>query len=80
MATEQVAEFVGVTVAMTVVTTVVGEGVAVRMQEQALLSLDAGNSVVAGRSRFPLAAGVTVVLQNHQIDVMEGAGQGTPLT
>lgn len=52
-----------VTVATTVVTTVVGEGVAVRMQEQALLSRD-GGYVVAGKSRFPRAAGAIVVLAN----------------
>lgn len=54
-----------VTVATTVVTTVVGEGFAVRMQEQALLSLDAGK-VVAERSRLPFAAGETVVLGRRQ--------------
>lgn len=64
VATEQaVGDDFAVTVAPTVVTTVVGEGVAVRMQEQALLSLDIGNCVVADRSRLPLAAGVAVVLR-----------------
>lgn len=63
VATEQVEDFVVVTVATMVVVTVVGEGVAVRMQEQALLSLDARKDVVAGRSRFPFVA-VTVVLQD----------------
>ena len=53
-----------VTVETTVVTTVVGVGVAVRMQEQALLSLDAGY-VVMGISRLALPAGVTVVLQRY---------------
>lgn len=57
----EVVAVVAVTVATTVVTMVVGERVAVRMQEQALLSLD-GGYVVTGRSRLPLAAGVTVVL------------------
>ena len=59
--TEQVEDFVTVTVVKTLVETVVGEGAAVRIQEQALLSLDAGNEVVAGRSRLLLLA-VTVVL------------------
>lgn len=51
---------VAVAVVTTVVRTVAGEGVAVRMQEQALLSL-AGGYVVAGKSRFALPA-ETVVL------------------
>lgn len=61
--TEQIEGFVTVTVVATVVETVVGDGAAVRMQEHALLSLDAGNEVVAGRSRFALPA-VTVALQD----------------
>ena len=59
--TEQVEGFVTVTVATLVVAMVVGEGAAVRMQEHALLSLDAGYAVVVGRSRFALPA-VTLVL------------------
>ena len=55
---------VAVTVATTVVTTVVAGGVAVRMQEQALLSLDAGY-VVMGTLRLALPAGVTVVLHRY---------------
>lgn len=63
--TEQVDDFIVVTVATVVVTTVVGEGVAVRMQEQALLSLHAGyDDVIAGRSRFSFA-GVSVVLRDR---------------
>ena len=58
-----------VTVATTVVTMVVGEGDVVRMQEHALLSLDAGNCVVAGRSRFPLVT-VTVVLGQRQNEIL----------
>lgn len=61
VATEQVDGFVVVTVATTVVTTTIGEGVVERMQEQALLSRDAGYAVVAGRSRLALAT-VTVVV------------------
>ena len=56
---------VALTVEVTVVTTVVAVGVAVRMQEQALLSLDAGY-VVMGMSRLALPAGVTVVLRRDQ--------------
>ena len=40
---------------------VVGEGAAVRMHEQALLSQDSGYEVDAGRSRFTLVT-VTVVV------------------
>jgi hypothetical protein len=68
-----------VTVATTVVTTVVGEGAAVRMQEHALLSLDAGNRVVAGRSRFSLLT-VTVVLGICQNEVFNFRGREAKLT
>lgn len=42
--------------------TVVGVGVAVRMQEQALLSREGGKAVVAGKSRLAGAAAVTVLI------------------
>lgn len=65
VATEHAEDLVTVTVATLVVATVVGEGAAVRIQEHALLSLEAGNAVVAERSRFLLPA-VTVVLRGYQ--------------
>lgn len=63
--TEHAEGLVTVTVATLVVAIVVGEGAAVRMQEHALLSLEAGNAVVAERSRFLLPA-VTVALSGDQ--------------
>lgn len=59
--TEQVDGFVMVAVVAVVVVMVVGGRGPVRMQEQALLSLDAGEEVVAGRSGFSVEV-VRVVL------------------
>lgn len=70
VATEQdggVEVLVVVLVVTTVVTAVVGVGTAAKMQEHALLSLEAGNAAVAGRSRLFLMA-VTVVLRYGQYD------------
>lgn len=55
-----------VMVATIVVTTVVAGGDAVRMQEQALLSLDGGYVPVA-KSRWTLVAAGTVVLRRCQM-------------
>lgn len=55
---------VAVIVATTVVTTVVAGGDAVKMQEQALLSLEGGYVPVA-KSRLTLAAVGTVVLRRR---------------
>ena len=59
---------VAVLVEMIVEVMVVGDGAAVRMQEQTLLSLEARYEVVAGRSRFAftgVAMGVVLWMREY---------------